>query len=235
MSNSTEGEKQNSTTEDSNYTIVQTKVEVTALERLLAEAKAAITLANRLSRTVLLLSVANISLSLILVISVLVAINTDIKYFATSPDGSLTPIIPLDQPVITDNGIKIFTRDTLYDVLNLDFDTYREDLEKGRDGFTDKGLADMINAVKNAGIIDIMTKERVNTRTEFSTAIISKKGIKNKVAYWEVQIPITISFVGQNTTSKPMKFILIATLNSVEKNKNAKGVAISQVVTIPQK
>lgn len=80
MSNSTEGEKQNSTTEDSNYTIVQTKVEVTALERLLAEAKAAITLANRLSRTVLLLSVANISLSLILVISVLVAINTDIKY-----------------------------------------------------------------------------------------------------------------------------------------------------------
>lgn len=33
----------------------------------------------------------------------------------------------------------------------------------------------MINAVKNAGIIDIMTKERVNTRTEFSTAIISKR------------------------------------------------------------
>lgn len=95
---------------------------------------------------------------MILVISVLVAINTNIKYFATLPDSLLTPIIPLDQPVITDNGIKVFARDTLYDVLNLDFDTYREDLEKGRDGFTDKGLANIINAVKDAGSIDIMAK-----------------------------------------------------------------------------
>ncbi|EAU7381407.1 hypothetical protein EI365_24830, partial [Salmonella enterica] len=116
-----------------------------------------------------------------------------------------------------------------------DFDTWRQDLEKGRSGFIDKGLSNLITAVKDAGIIAIMEKDRVNLRTEFSTPIISQKGLKNKVATWVVQIPITYNFVGQNTTSKPLKFILIATVQAVDNKTSPKGVAISQVVTVPQK
>ncbi|EEI0055999.1 hypothetical protein HW169_004593 [Salmonella enterica] len=199
------------------------------------EAKDAIALANRLSKVVLYQAIIIAVLSVLLIISVIAAINSDNKYFASSPDGKITPMVALDSPVINDNGIKLFTRDTLYDVLNLDFDTWRQDLEKGRSGFIDKGLSNLITAVKDAGIIAIMEKDRVNLRTEFSTPIISQKGLKNKVATWVVQIPITYNFVGQNTTSKPLKFILIATVQAVDNKTSPKGVAISQVVTVPQK
>ncbi|EDH7675705.1 DotI/IcmL/TraM family protein [Salmonella enterica] len=199
------------------------------------EAKDAIALANRLSKVVLYQAIIIAVLSVLLIISVIAAINSDNKYFASSPDGKITPMVALDSPVINDNGIKLFTRDTLYDVLNLDFDTWRQDLEKGRVGFIDKGLGNLITAVKDAGIIAIMEKDRVNLRTEFSTPIISQKGLKNKVATWVVQIPITYNFVGQNTTSKPLKFILIATVQAVDNKTSPKGVAISQVVTVPQK
>ncbi|EIY7908665.1 DotI/IcmL/TraM family protein [Salmonella enterica] len=199
------------------------------------EAKDAIALANRLSRVVLYQAIIIAVLSVLLIISVIAAINSDNKYFASSPDGKITPMVALDSPVINDNGIKLFTRDTLYDVLNLDFDTWRQDLEKGRVGFIDKGLGNLITALKDAGIIAIMEKDRVNLRTEFSTPIISQKGLKNKVATWVVQIPITFNFVGQNTTSKPLKFILIATVQAVDNKTSPKGVAISQVVTVPQK
>ncbi|EOD3206194.1 DotI/IcmL family type IV secretion protein [Salmonella enterica subsp. enterica serovar Newport] len=199
------------------------------------EAKDAIALANRLSKVVLYQAIIIAVLSVLLIISIIAAINSDNKYFASSPDGKITPMVALDSPVINDNGIKLFTRDTLYDVLNLDFDTWRQDLEKGRSGFVDKGLSNLITAVKDAGIIAIMEKDRVNLRTEFSTPIISQKGLKNKVATWVVQIPITYNFVGQNTTSKPLKFILIATVQAVDNKTSPKGVAISQVVTVPQK
>ncbi|EDH8286215.1 DotI/IcmL/TraM family protein [Salmonella enterica] len=199
------------------------------------EAKDAIALANRLSKVVLYQAIIIAVLSVLLIISVIAAINSDNKYFASSPDGKITPMVALDSPVINDNGIKLFTRDTLYDVLNLDFDTWRQDLEKGRVGFIDKGLGNLITALKDAGIIAIMEKDRVNLRTEFSTPIISQKGLKNKVATWVVQIPITFNFVGQNTTSKPLKFILIATVQAVDNKTSPKGVAISQVVTVPQK
>ncbi|EHA9874896.1 DotI/IcmL family type IV secretion protein [Salmonella enterica subsp. enterica serovar Kedougou] len=199
------------------------------------EAKDAIALANRLSKVVLYQAIIIAVLSVLLIISVIAAINSDNKYFASSPDGKITPMVALYSPVINDNGIKLFTRDTLYDVLNLDFDTWRQDLEKGRVGFIDKGLGNLITALKDAGIIAIMEKDRVNLRTEFSTPIISQKGLKNKVATWVVQIPITFNFVGQNTTSKPLKFILIATVQAVDNKTSPKGVAISQVVTVPQK
>ncbi|ASG90731.1 hypothetical protein B4Q89_19945 [Salmonella enterica] len=215
--------------------LTKTEDLIPPLERLMKEAKDAIALANRLSKVVLYQAIIIAVLSVLLIISVIAAINSDNKYFASSPDGKITPMVALDSPVINDNGIKLFTRDTLYDVLNLDFDTWRQDLEKGRVGFIDKGLGNLITAVKDAGIIAIMEKDRVNLRTEFSTPIISQKGLKNKVATWVVQIPITYNFVGQNTTSKPLKFILIATVQAVDNKTSPKGVAISQVVTVPQK
>lgn len=215
--------------------LTKTEDLIPPLERLMKEAKDAIVLANRLSKVVLYQAIIIAVLSVLLIISVIAAINSDNKYFASSPDGKITPMVALDSPVINDNGIKLFTRDTLYDVLNLDFDTWRQDLEKGRVGFIDKGLGNLITAVKDAGIIAIMEKDRVNLRTEFSTPIISQKGLKNKVATWVVQIPITYNFVGQNTTSKPLKFILIATVQAVDNKTSPKGVAISQVVTVPQK
>ncbi|EBC3738880.1 hypothetical protein A9C54_004466 [Salmonella enterica subsp. enterica serovar Hvittingfoss] len=215
--------------------LTKTEDLIPPLERLMKEAKDAIALANRLSKVVLYQAIIIAVLSVLLIISVIAAINSDNKYFASSPDGKITPMVALDSPVINDNGIKLFTRDTLYDVLNLDFDTWRQDLEKGRVGFIDKGLGNLITALKDAGIIAIMEKDRVNLRTEFSTPIISQKGLKNKVATWVVQIPITFNFVGQNTTSKPLKFILIATVQAVDNKTSPKGVAISQVVTVPQK
>lgn len=215
--------------------LTKTEDLIPPLERLMKEAKDAIALANRLSKVVLYQAIIIAVLSVLLIISVIATINSDNKYFASSPDGKITPMVALDSPVINDNGIKLFTRDTLYDVLNLDFDTWRQDLEKGRVGFIDKGLGNLITALKDAGIIAIMEKDRVNLRTEFSTPIISQKGLKNKVATWVVQIPITFNFVGQNTTSKPLKFILIATVQAVDNKTSPKGVAISQVVTVPQK
>ncbi|EEG9645630.1 hypothetical protein GNN13_17830, partial [Salmonella enterica] len=212
--------------------LTKTEDLIPPLERLMKEAKDAIALANRLSKVVLYQAIIIAVLSVLLIISVIAAINSDNKYFASSPDGKITPMVALDSPVINDNGIKLFTRDTLYDVLNLDFDTWRQDLEKGRVGFIDKGLGNLITALKDAGIIAIMEKDRVNLRTEFSTPIISQKGLKNKVATWVVQIPITFNFVGQNTTSKPLKFILIATVQAVDNKTSPKGVAISQVVTV---
>ncbi|EHM1530004.1 DotI/IcmL/TraM family protein [Salmonella enterica subsp. enterica serovar Typhimurium] len=215
--------------------LTKTEDLIPPLERLIKEAKDAIALANRLSKVVLYQAMIIAVLSVLLIIAVIAAINSDNKYFASSPDGKITPMVPLDSPVINDNGIKIFAVYTLYDVLNLDFDTWRQDLEKGRVGFIDKGLGNLITAVKDAGIIAIMEKDRVNLRTEFGTPVISQKGIKDKVATWVVQIPITFNFVGQNTTSKPLKFILIATIRAVDNNTYPKGVAISQVVTVPQK
>jgi intracellular multiplication protein IcmL len=64
--------------------------------------------------------------------------------------------------------------------MNLNFDTYKQDIERGRSGFVDEGLANILQAMKEAGIFDIMKKYRVNIRTEFGPQLLQLKASANQ-------------------------------------------------------
>ncbi len=84
--------------------LTKTEDLIPPLERLMKEAKDAIALANRLSKVVLYQAIIIAVLSVLLIISVIAAINSDNKYFASSPDGKITPMVALDSPSLMTTG-----------------------------------------------------------------------------------------------------------------------------------
>jgi intracellular multiplication protein IcmL len=216
--------------------LTKTSEEISDIQRLLDDAREAVLSCRRLSKSSLISTATNLFLAVLVAIMFMVIISQKREYFATNPQGGITPLIALDRPVITDEGVKLVTRDSLYLIMNLNFDTYKQDIERGRSGFIDEGLANILQAMKEAGIFDIMKRNRVNVRTEFGPAVITAKGIsKDKAAYWRIEFPITIRFVGQSSVTKPMNFTLQTTVKAVEPKVNPVGVAISQGITRPLK
>lgn len=218
------------------HQLTRTSEEITDIQRLLDEARESVLSCRRLSRASVINTVTNLCLVVLVAIMFMVIQTQKREYFATNPEGGITPLVALDRPIITDEGVKLVARDSLYLIMNLNFDTYKQDIERGRSGFTDEGLANILQAMKEAGIFDIMKKYRVNSRTEFGPAVITAKGIsKSKVAYWKLEYPITIRFVGQSSVTRPMNFTLQTTVKAVEPKVNPAGVAISQGITRPVK
>lgn len=218
------------------HQLTKTSEEISDIQRLLDDAREAVLACRRLTKASLINTVTNLGLAALVAIMFMVIISQKREYFATNPQGGITPLVALDRPIITDEGVKLVSRDSLYLIMNLNFDTYKQDIERGRSGFIDEGLANILQAMKEAGIFDIMKKYRVNVRTEFGPAVITAKGIsKDKVAYWKLEYPITIRFVGQSSVTRPMNFTLLTTVKAVEPKVNPVGVAISQGITRPLK
>lgn len=218
------------------HKITKSSDNISDLKRLLDDAQESVLACRRLAKACLINTVTNLSLGVLIVIMFTIIMTQKREYFATNPLGGITPLVALDRPIITDEGVKLVSRDSLYLIMNLNFDTYKQDIERGRSGFIDEGLANILQAMKEAGIFDIMKKYRVNVRTEFGPAVITAKGVsKDKVAYWKLEYPITVRFVGQSSVTRPINFTLLTTVKAVEPKINPVGVAISQGITRPLK
>jgi len=219
---------------DEKHSVTRTRYEVDPVEQLIAKANKAILLTERLSRTLVWNSISTLILVILLCIATYYAFNKKTVYFSVTPDGTITQLYPLSFPTVDDSAITLFARDSMNDVFNLDFDTYRAQLEKGRRGFDSAGFAALLQAMEKADIFKIMERDRVNTRVFWETPILTRKGAIDGVYQWQVQIPMTLKFVGQNTSSQPIKYYLIATVSRVDTSEKTQGIVISQVVTRPR-
>lgn len=231
--------KQTDTTnpEPANQKVTVTSDEIPAMQRVLAEAQNAILVTQRLTKAVFIQSISQVLLLAIIVMLGVAVFNKNYVYFGITPDGKLLNLVGMHNPVIVDDTVKSKSKETLLKALNLNFDTYRTDIEAARAGFSDQGLSNFIRSLKDAGIIDLMIKNRVNARTDFGLPIISAKGIDkaDKASYWKVEYPIKIRFVGQNNTTRPMYLVLVATVKKVDATVNPQGFAITQTITRPLK
>ncbi|MDR2503364.1 MAG: DotI/IcmL/TraM family protein, partial [Deltaproteobacteria bacterium] len=60
-------------------------------------------------------------LAAVAVIAVLVLTRPTPQYFAATPDLRLAPLIPLDKPVLTQQGLLNWTSETITNAVSLDF------------------------------------------------------------------------------------------------------------------
>ena len=57
------------------------------------------------------------------------------RYFAATPDLRLAPLVPLDKPVLTQQGLLNWVTETVSNAVSLDFLEWREKLSRTREHF----------------------------------------------------------------------------------------------------
>lgn len=181
-----------------------------------------------------------ISLIQIFVIAILVAgigvlfysSKTKAVYFATTSDGRIINIVPLNEPYLSPAQLVSWSAAAAQKVMRFGYHDYRERLQEISADFTPTGWSSFNKALKDANFLDAIKDRRLIVNLEINGAPeIQSAFERNGVYTWYVQFPATIKFEGERPP-QPIETTLRLQVVRVSTLQNAYGVSIEQWVPI---
>jgi len=176
-----------------------------------------------------LLGAVVIIIALVGIIFFLIASKPSPKYFATTDSGRIIPLIPLDQPNLSEHNVLQWASNALISVYSFDFVHYQKTFQENRQYFTNRGWQSFMNALEEAKTIETVKDRKLIVSAVLNgTPIISNQYILRGRYTWEAQIPILVSFQGTQAYSDN----LMATLKiqRVSTLDNKYGIGIAEIV-----
>lgn len=156
------------------------------------------------------------------------------KYFATTSDGQIIPLIPLDRPNLANNTIAQWANEAATTAYTLDFQGYRKQLLDASNYFTPNGWKQFLQAMEASNNLEsIKAKQLLMTAVPTGTPSIVHQGMIDGRYSWSVQIPLLVSL--QNANTLVQQSILVTMLiTRVSVLDNSKGIAIAQFIASQQ-
>lgn len=155
------------------------------------------------------------------------------KYFATSINGRITPLFPLDEPNQSDSAVLQWANQAAIAAFTYNFVNYRDELQASSGFFTADGWSQFLNALQQSNNLDaVKAKKLIVSAVATRAPIILQKGLLNGRYSWRVQMPILVTYQSASEFSQQnnvvtMLITRVSTLNS------PRGIGISQFVVGP--
>ena len=167
----------------------------------------------------------------IAVIALLIAKQPTPRYFAATPDLRLAPLIPLDKPVLPQQGLLNWVTETISNAVSLDFLEWREKLSKTRENFEETAYKSFLASLKSSGILDMIQEKRLSVSAVVTRApVITASGLVGGTATWKVEFPLIVSYEssqGVESTQRLMATVMVCRASTA---LTPRGVVIQQIV-----
>ncbi len=112
-------------------------------------------------------------------------------YFATTPDGRVTPLEPLSEPAISPATLRVWVTQTLAEVLSFDDATRTESMRSASRHFTPEGWKEFTDMIDAVGWKSGTGKPRyIYTTTPSRGPTIHREGIRDGLYSWVVEVPL---------------------------------------------
>lgn len=160
--------------------------------------------------------------------------NVEPKYFASTGNGRIIPLIPLDKPVMSVADVIDFAQKATRRSMTMDFLNYREQLEDSRKYFTGEGFQSYLDSLSNSGILDTIKDGRFNMNTTTETGVLAKQAVVDGRRVYVVNFPLTVKLAGQTSDRPDQEFLATIRVERISTAIDAQGIAITQVVTEPR-
>lgn len=152
------------------------------------------------------------------------------RYFATYANGSLAPMIPLDQPNMSVSALSQWVTTAVIAVNTYDFVNYRDQLQKASEYFTADGWQAYLQALQGSRNLDaVLQKKLTVTAVATGAPVIIRQWLDSGVATWQIQLPVLITYqsasnyVAQNN-------IIILKVRRISTLQNPNGIGIEDYV-----
>lgn len=153
------------------------------------------------------------------------------QYFAATPDLRLAPMIPLDQPLLTQNGLLTWVSDTITGAMSLNFLEWREKLESIRPHFDDAAYKSFLASLQSSGVLDMIRDKRLSASAVATRApVIIASGLVGGKATWKVEFPLIVSYESSQGVENTQKLLATVLVCRASTAKTPRGVVIQQVV-----
>ena len=117
------------------------------------------------------------------------------RYFATTQDGRLVPMVPLNEPNLSNPALLSWVAQAATEVMTFGFHDFQNRLQESSRYFTTPGWASFSTALTNSRIIEtIQQSQQVVTSAPRSAPIILQESIINDRYQWTIELPMKLTF-----------------------------------------
>ncbi len=155
------------------------------------------------------------------------------RYFATSINGRITPLVALNAPNQSDSAILQWANQAAIATFSYNFVNYRSELVAASGFFTAEGWDQFVSALGASNNLEaVKAKKLVVSAVATSAPVILQKGVLNGRYAWRIQMPMLVTYqsaseFSQQTLNVTMLVTRVDTLNS------PRGIGIAQFVSAP--
>lgn len=154
-------------------------------------------------------------------------------YFATSVNGRIMPLVPLNEPNSSDGVILQWANIATVAAYSYNFVNYRTELQSASEFFTAEGWSTFLDALKESNNLEaVISKKLVVTAVATRSPVILQKGILSGRYSWRIQIPILVTYQSASEFSQ-QNLVVTMLVTRVSTLNNPKGVGIAQFVSAP--
>lgn len=152
------------------------------------------------------------------------------RYFATTNDGRLVPMVSLSEPNLSTPALMSWTAQASTEVMTFGFHDYKRRLQEASRNFTKVGWASFTTALERSRIMEMVeANQQVVTAAPASAPILISEGVVNGRYQWQVQLPMVITYQAGSLT-RADNLILTLLIVRVSKLESPNGVGIEQWV-----
>src|SRR3989344_7109998 len=164
---------------------------------------------RRLLSLVLLLLLTSIGLSLFLGY-----LNYNVsppKYYATTPNGQITSMHSLSEPLVTQDFVVQWAALAARTVYNLDFVNWQTQLQAAQIYFTPNGWAALMLGLNNSGMTNSLKNNKLQaTAVVVKDPVILDREVINGRYTWQIQLPLLVTYVSASDTKKQLLVITLS-------------------------
>jgi intracellular multiplication protein IcmL len=172
-----------------------------------------------------------IVLLIISVVGLAATVRVKPIYFATTIDGRIINIVPLDEPYLTNVKVKNWVAKTIQDVMSFGYHDYEKHMDRIRNVFTIPGFVNFEKSLQEAKFVDSVKARRVVVGLEMrGEPEIMNEFVRNGIYTWDVKVPITYHFDGDQPPA-PIVLDLILRIVRVSTLQNPDGIGIEQWIS----
>lgn len=152
------------------------------------------------------------------------------RYFATTNDGRIMPLIPLEQPNLSDAALLQWANTAAISVYNYNFTDYRQRLQEASEYFTPDGWRAFLDALRASNNLNAVTEKKlVVTAVATKAPTVLERGILMGRYTWKVQLEMLVSYESPNQTVQ-QNLIVTMLIVRVPTLSSARGIGIAQFI-----
>lgn len=152
------------------------------------------------------------------------------KFFATSVNGRITPLFPLNEPNQSDSAVLQWANQAAIAAYTYNFVNYRQELEAASGYFTEDGWSQFIDALKTSNTLQTVREKKLIVSAVATRApIILQKGSLAGRYAWRIQMPILITYqsASELTNVNSVVTMLVTRISTLQ---SIRGIGITQFI-----
>lgn len=169
------------------------------------------------------------NLVLVVVLCLMALRPVDSLYFWTDGNGTIRPLIPLNEPVLSDSERANWVTQAVTQSFGMDFTNFRSQMQAFRPNFTPEGFEAFARALQDSSILpSIITNKYILSAVPRAAPLELRRGTLPDGRFsWQYQMPVLLTYQAssQSTTQEVVIEIVVVRVREVD---NPRGMAIAR-------